>query len=503
MHHQSGLSPFDAAAILMVMVATLGFLNHRFLRLPSSVAMTAMGALASLLLIGIDQVLPESRLSGYIMALVARVDFQTALLDGMLSFLLFAGALHVDWPEMHRGRWPILVLSTVGVIVSTLIIGGAFYGASLVLGLSIAPIWCLVFGALISPTDPVAVIGVMKRTDCPPSLQATVAGESLFNDGVGVVIFSILLGAALGGGSLSIMSATQAFFIQALGGVAVGLAAGWLGFIAMRSIEDYNVELMITLAIVMGGYSLAHWLGVSGPVAMAVAGLLIGNHGVAHAMDELTRDHVLKFWALIDELLNAILFLMIGLEIIAVSPHPATIALGVLAIPLVLFARCASVVPPLAAMRGILPDARPDPTNFALGRPTRRHFYCHGAVPARKPAARDHSHGHLFGRAVFGDHSGRHHRPHRRALAGKTSVRSGSVAVRYGWKAATVANGRNGWKAASFRGGIPFRWWRELCRSTEGQLGPLTAPASHCRLRRSKQHHRPGSRLWYGVTSSR
>jgi Na+:H+ antiporter len=358
-HHQSGLSPFDAAAILMVMVATLGFLNHRFLRLPSSVAMTAMGALASLLLIGIDQVLPESRLSGYIMALVTRVDFQTALLDGMLSFLLFAGALHVDWPEMNRGRWPILILSTFGVIVSTLIIGWAFYGASLVLGLSIAPIWCLVFGALISPTDPVAVIGVMKRTDCPPSLQATVAGESLFNDGVGVVIFSILLGAALGGGSLSIMSATHAFFIQALGGVAVGFAAGWLGFLAMRSIEDYNVELTITLAIVMGGYSLAHWLGVSGPVAMAVAGLLIGNHGVAHAMGELTRDHVLKFWALIDELLNAILFLMIGLEIIAVSPVPATIALGVLAIPLVLFARCASVVPPLVAMRGILPMQGP------------------------------------------------------------------------------------------------------------------------------------------------
>jgi CPA1 family monovalent cation:H+ antiporter len=359
MNHHSGLSLFDAAAVLMVMVATLAYLNHRYLKMPQSVAMTGMGALASLLVIAIDKVLPDSRLSSYITMLVARVDFQTALLDGMLSFLLFAGALHVDWPEIRRGRWLILVLSTIGVLLSTALVGGAFYAASLLLDLSIPLVWCFVFGALISPTDPVAVMGVMKRTDCPASLQATVAGESLFNDGVGVVIFTILLGAALGSGSLPVMGAAQAFFVQALGGVAVGLAAGWLGYAAMKSIEEYHVELMITLAIVMGGYAFSSWLGVSGPVAMAVAGLLIGNQGVALAMEEQTRDHVLKFWALIDEMLNAVLFLLIGLEITAVSPHPAAIALGMIAIPIVLIARTASVVPPLAVMSRIFPMTGP------------------------------------------------------------------------------------------------------------------------------------------------
>jgi CPA1 family monovalent cation:H+ antiporter len=367
MHPQTGLSPFDAAAVLMVMVAALAYLNHRYLRMPQSVAMTGLGALASLLLIGIDKILPASRLSNYIAMLVARVDFQTALLDGMLSFLLFAGALHVDWPEMRRGRWLILVLSTVGVMISTVLVGGAFYAASLLLDLSIAPIWCFVFGALISPTDPVAVMSVMKRTDCPASLQATVAGESLFNDGVGFVIFTILLGAAIGGGSLPVIGAAQAFFIQALGGVAVGLAAGWLGYAAMKSIEEYHVELMITLAIVMGGYALSSWLAVSGPVAMAVAGLLIGNQGVALAMEEQTRDYVLNFWAMIDELLNAVLFLLIGLVIISVSPQPAAVALGALAIPVVLAARAVSVVPPFTLTNRILPMPGPALTTLLWG----------------------------------------------------------------------------------------------------------------------------------------
>jgi CPA1 family monovalent cation:H+ antiporter len=246
------------------------------------------------------------------------------------------------------------VLSTIGVLISTLIVGAGFYLLTASLGLGIAPIWCFLFGALISPTDPVAVMGVLKRAAVPPTLQATVAGESLFNDGVGVVVFTILLGAAVGAEPFSIGQAAQAFLIEAGGGVLLGLAVGWVGFRAMRSIDEYNVELMISLAIVMGGYSLAGWLHVSGPVAMAVAGLLIGNAGVALAMSDTTRDHVLKFWALIDELLNAILFLLIGLEVIAISSDSRFIVAGLAAIPLVLVARALSVGLPLLAMRPLI-----------------------------------------------------------------------------------------------------------------------------------------------------
>lgn len=350
---QPSLSPFDAAAILIVIAAVLGYLNHRYLRLATSVGLTIMGAVASLMVVGIDRLLPASDLAEQVTAFLAGIDFHTTLMEGMLSFLLFAGALHVDWTEMRRGRWPILVLSTIGVLLSTLIVGGGFWALTQALGLAVPPLWCFVFGALISPTDPVAVMGVLKRAAVPPTLQATVAGESLFNDGVGVVVFSILLAAAIGAEPFSLGHAAEAFLIEAVGGVFLGLVIGWVGFRAMRSIDEYNVELLISLAIVMGGYSFAQWLHVSGPVAMAVAGLLIGNAGVALAMSDTTRDHVLKFWALVDELLNAILFLLIGLEVIVISPDPRLLVAGAVAIPLVLAARALAVGAPLFAMRPI------------------------------------------------------------------------------------------------------------------------------------------------------
>ncbi len=351
--HAPALTPFDAAAILIVLAAALGYLNHRLFRLPSSVGLTIMGAVASLLVVSIDHLLPASDLSGRVVGFLAGIDFHTTLMDGMLSFLLFAGALHVDWTEMRRGRWPILILSTIGVLLSTLIVGAGFYGLTHALALDVPLLWCFVFGALISPTDPVAVMGVLKRAAVPPTLQATVAGESLFNDGVGVVVFSILLAAAVGSGPFEAGHAVQAFLIEAGGGILLGLVVGWIGFRAMRRIDEYNVEVMISLAVVMGGYSLAGWLHVSGPVAMAVAGLLIGNAGVALAMSDTTRDYLLKFWALIDELLNAILFLLIGLEVIAISPDPRVVIAGLVAIPLVLIARALSVGAPLLVMRPI------------------------------------------------------------------------------------------------------------------------------------------------------
>jgi CPA1 family monovalent cation:H+ antiporter len=275
-------------------------------------------------------------------------------MDGMLSFLLFAGALHVDWIEMRRGRWPILVLSTVGVLFSTVLVGGGFYLLTQVLGLGLPILWCMVFGALISPTDPVAVMAILQRTAVAPTLKATVAGESLFNDGVGVVVFAILLAAALGTEPFSAGHAAHLFLVEAGGGLLLGLIVGWVAYRAMRSIDEYKTEVMITLAVVMGGYALARWLHVSGPVAMAVAGLLIGNHGVAHAMSETTRDYVIKFWSLIDDILNAVLFLLIGLEVVMITPDASLLVLGLAAIVLAIAARAVSVLLPLRAMRPLL-----------------------------------------------------------------------------------------------------------------------------------------------------
>lgn len=348
------LTPLDAAAILIVLAAALGYANHRFLKLPPSVGLTVMGAIASLMVVGLDRLLPGSSVAGEVAQFITRIDFHTALMDGMLSFLLFAGALHVDWNEMRRGRWPILILSTVGVLLSTAIVGGGFYGLARLTGLDFPLIWCLVFGALISPTDPVSVMGALGRADVSPVLEATVAGESLFNDGVGVVVFAILLATALSGESLSVAHAAELFLVEAGGGVLLGLAIGWIAFRAMRSIDDYNVEVMISLAVVMGGYALAGPLHVSGPVAMAVAGLVIGNAGVAHAMSDVTRDYLHKFWALIDNILNTVLFLLIGLEVVTIPADTRLLLLGVLSIPLVLAARAASVLLPLTILRPIL-----------------------------------------------------------------------------------------------------------------------------------------------------
>lgn len=348
------LSAFDAAAILIVLAAALGYFNVRYFKLPASVGMTAMGAVASLLVLGIDAALPHAGLSVRVTHFLEDLDFHATLMDGMLSFLLFAGALHVDWSEMRRGRWPILLLSTVGVCLSTAIVGAGFLLLTAALAIPVPPLWCFVFGALISPTDPVAVMGVLKRAAVPPTLQATVAGESLFNDGVGVVVFAILLSAAAGTEPFSLGHAGADFLQEAGGGVLLGLAIGWLSFRAMKNIDEYNVEVIISLAVVMGGYSLARLIHVSGPVAMAVAGLVIGNAAVAHAMSDTTRDYLTKFWAVVDEILNAVLFLLIGLEVIALAPHPMLFVLGVLSIPLAIAARIVAVGAPLAVMRPFL-----------------------------------------------------------------------------------------------------------------------------------------------------
>jgi CPA1 family monovalent cation:H+ antiporter len=358
MHQTAGLSPFELAAMLVVASALLGWFNHHFLKLPHVIGLTVMGAVAAIGLLVANAFVPWITLDDWVAQTLGEMNFTQTLLQGMLSFLLFAGALHVNLERLRADWLPVLLLSTVGVIVSTIAIGLMTWGVGDLLALPIGPIWYFVFGALISPTDPVSVLGVLKDEKVPETLQATVAGESLFNDGVGIVVFTILLDAALTGRDFSFTEGARLFALEAGGGVAMGLVAGWLGYRAMRSMDEYALEVLISLAVVMGGYALCSQLHVSGPLAMAVAGLLIGNHGVTYAMSDITRDYVIKFWELIDELLNSVLFLLIGLEMIALVPGVPHILLGLATIPIALIARALSVSLSTRAVPAAKPKAK-------------------------------------------------------------------------------------------------------------------------------------------------
>ena len=340
----SALSAFDIAAILVVASALLGWFNHHFIKLPHVIGLTVMGALTAIGLMIANAFIPAITLGGWVADILRQLNFTETLLQGMLSFLLFAGALHVDLDRLKVAWLPVLLLSTVGVIVSTVLVGLAMWGVGLLLALPVAPIWYFVFGALIAPTDPVSVLGVLREENVPQSLQSAVAGESLFNDGVGIVVFIILLGAAISGTEFSLAEGARLFAIEAGGGILVGLAAGYVGYRALAGMDEYALEVLVTLAIVMGGYALCSYLHVSGPLAMAVAGLLVGNQGVTYAMSDVTRDYVIKFWELVDELLNSVLFLLIGLEMIVLVVGFEEAILALAAIPLTLAARAISII---------------------------------------------------------------------------------------------------------------------------------------------------------------
>jgi Na+:H+ antiporter len=352
--------PFETAAILIVLATILGYVNYHFVGLPHTIGLTVIGAFASLVIVLIDTVLPvpleaERRL-------INSIDFSDTLLNGMLSFLLFAGALHVNLNSLLQRRFTVALLATLGTVLSTVLVGFGFKALTWWLGLQVDLLWCLVFGALISPTDPVAVLGILRSADTPPIFEAKVAGESLFNDGVGVVVFTILLAAATGSEPFSLAHAGELFLLEAGGGVLLGLALGGVGFVLMKSLDEHNIEILITLSIVMGGYALAQRLHVSGPLAMAVAGLLIGNPAVERAMSDFTREHLLGFWSLLDEILNSVLFLVIGLEVVTIAIGGVHLLAGALAIPLVLAARALSVAVPLGLMsqvRGFIPGTYP------------------------------------------------------------------------------------------------------------------------------------------------
>ncbi len=344
------MSLFNTAALILTLAALFGYVNHRWIKAPQTTGLVIVALLASLGVIVFDILVPGLGLRDAVVGAVAGIDFHEVLMKGMLSFLLFAGALHVDLDELLSRKWAIGSMATLGVLLSTAIVGFGFYGLSSWLGLHIPLMSCLVFGALISPTDPVAVLGILKTVDIPRSLEAKIAGESLFNDGVGVVVFTVLAAMAFGDGGHGAMTGTEIailFLRETVGGALLGLGAGWLAYRTIKSIDDHNLEVLITLALVMGGYALAFALHVSGPIAVVVAGLLIGNHGTRFAMTGKTRDHMHKFWSLLDEILNAALFLLIGFEVITLNVTGGTILAAALAIPLVLGARFISVSTPI------------------------------------------------------------------------------------------------------------------------------------------------------------
>jgi len=334
----------------MVLTALFGYANYRYIRLPTTIGVMVVSLVVSLGIAGIGSLGFEGA-QRHAALIMGSIDFDEALLHGLLSFLLFAGALHIKLEDLSGQRWAVALLATVGVLVSTFIVGGLTWLMLGFLGIPISFLSCLLFGALISPTDPVAVIGIIKTAGVPKSLETKIAGESLFNDGIGVVVFMILLELSQGGADVTVGHSLMLFLEEAAGGAILGLVVGYLAYQMLKRVNNYQVEIIITLGLVMGGYSLADRLHTSGPIAIVVAGLLIGNHGRAFAMSVKTREHLDSFWELMDEILNALLFMLIGLEVLIMQFTPAFLIAGVLAIGITLLARLASVGGTVAALR--------------------------------------------------------------------------------------------------------------------------------------------------------
>ena len=337
------------ASLLIVLAGAFGAINYLFLKLPSSIGILVIALIASFVVIVTDALFPSLTVEEQIRAQVLELEFSEALLEGMLGLLLFAGALHVKLSNLRKAWLVILLMATIGVGLSTTIVGFGFHWLT---GMPI--MIALVFGALISPTDPVAVLGVLREADLQKSLETKISGESLFNDGVGYVVFLVLVGLAFPSGdhhATGLWPAVMLFLQEALGGAALGLALVWLTFRVMRLIDDYSLEVLIPLGLAFGGYELAVWLHVSAPIMAVCAGLLIGDIGARHGMSEETRKYVDAFWKLIDEILNAVLFLMIGFEVFVVAFEFDLLASGMLAIALALLGRFVAVAVPVLMLK--------------------------------------------------------------------------------------------------------------------------------------------------------
>ena len=339
---------FLIAALLVVLSAAFGYVNIRLFRLPNTIGLMLVAILFTVGLFLTSAI--DDTLLRHTEDMVGEIDFKTMVLDIMLGFLLFAGAMHTDWDQLKEQRWPILVFATVGVLTSTFLVGALSHWVFAAIGHPVAFIHCLLFGALISPTDPIAVLGVLKQAGVPKKLETKIVGESLFNDGVGVVVFLTIFSIATGKASDEhlVSEVLKLFGVEVFGGIAFGALLGWVTFRLMRSINDYEIEVLITLACVMGGYAAAHMLHLSGPLAIVVAGLIVGNERLRGlSMSDRTEEFVDKFWHLVDVLLNALLFVLIGLELLIVDFTTEVLLAGGLAIVLVLAARYLSLLVPV------------------------------------------------------------------------------------------------------------------------------------------------------------
>jgi monovalent cation:H+ antiporter, CPA1 family len=342
----------DIVAVCLAATALLAYLNHRFVGLPTTVGVMAIALVVSLAIRALDATGLADTPRQVAQSFVSSIDFSRVLLQGMLSLLLFAGAMHVKLAELRRHWWQIAGLAVIGTVVSTLLVGAGMWLALPVAGLALPFAYCLLFGALISPTDPVAVVAIMRSTDAPRDLEVVISGESLFNDGVGVVLFALMATIAQGGVP-SVGDGALLLLREAGGGLAFGWVLGYVTYRLLKSIDQYQVEVLLTLAAVVGGYALAAHLHVSGPLAMVAAGVVVGDRGRAVAMSDTTREYVDMFWELIDEILNAVLFVLIGMEVL-LFPFTGEVLLGgLIAVVVTLAARWLSVGAPVAALHRV------------------------------------------------------------------------------------------------------------------------------------------------------
>jgi len=347
------MSIFDISAVLLGLSAFFGYLNYNFLRLPHTIGLVFIGLIASLAIIAVDTLSPSSSIAEKLAEGMVQVDFYDTLMKGMLCFMLFSGAAQVNFTAFRGKAVPIGILAFFGTLISTFVVGAALWSLFSLFGVEAPFIWCLVFGALISPTDPVAVLSLFKTVHVPAEVEAKMAGESLFNDGIGVVVFTAVLTLAVnsgsGGEAISAGEVGVLFLQEAVGGALLGLLAGWVCYHGLRTLDDASLEVLLTLAVVVCTYAAALRLEASGPIAVVVAGLFVGARGGVDVSEE-SRDYLRKFWTLIDEILNSVLFLLIGLEVLLVYQRLDHLAYAMLAIPVCLFARWLSVFIPLTAL---------------------------------------------------------------------------------------------------------------------------------------------------------